>query len=82
MYNAHRELIEKRNEMRGLGSGVLMIGTIASISCNWLPWLIKEFKEKYPMAKFELKQGEYTNVRDWIKDGSVDFGGKADYRTA
>lgn len=74
VYNAHRELIEKRNEMRGLGSGVIRIGTIASISCNWLPWLIKEFKEKYPMAKFELKQGEYTNVRDWIKDGSVDFG--------
>lgn len=74
VYNAHRELIEKRNEMRGLGSGVIRIGTIASISCNWLPWLIKEFKEKYPMAHFDLKQGEYTNISSWIKDGSVDFG--------
>ena len=37
VYNSHRELIEKRNEMKGLGNGVIRIGTLASISCNWLP---------------------------------------------
>ncbi|GFI61164.1 HTH-type transcriptional regulator GltC [Clostridiales bacterium] len=74
VHNAHKELIERRNEMRGLGSGVIRIGTLASISCNWLPWLMKEFKSKYPMAHFDLKQGEYTSVNSWIKDGSVDFG--------
>lgn len=74
VYNAHRELIEKRNEMRGLGSGIIKIGTIASVSCSWLPLIMKEFKEKYPRANFELKQGEYTNIQEWIKDGSVDFG--------
>jgi len=35
VYNSHRELIEKRNEMKGLGNGVIRIGTLASISCNW-----------------------------------------------
>ena len=74
VYNSHRELIEKRNEMKGLGSGIIRIGTLASISCNWLPWLIKEFKEKYPSVHFDLKQGEYTNISGWIKEGSVDFG--------
>ena len=74
VYNAHRELMEKRNEMRGLGSGIVRIGTLASISSNWLPRLMKGFKEMYPSVHFDLQQGEYTNISGWIRDGSVDFG--------
>ena len=32
VYNAHRELIEKRNEMRGLESGIIRMGTFSSVS--------------------------------------------------
>lgn len=60
--------------MRGLGSGIVRIGTLASISSNWLPRLMKEFKEMYPSVHFDLQQGEYTNISGWIRDGSVDFG--------
>lgn len=74
VYNAHRELIEKRNEMRGLQGGLIRIGTFSSVSSNWLPRLMKEFKSRYPHVNFDLKQGEYTNISNWIKDGSVDFG--------
>lgn len=72
--NANRELIEKRNEMKGLESGFIRIGTFSSVSSNWLPKLMKKFKEKYPSVSFDLKQGEYTNISEWIKEGSVDFG--------
>lgn len=34
----------------------------------------KDFKERYPAVQFQLHQGEYTNISDWIKEGSVDFG--------
>ena len=74
VYYAHRELIEKRKEMQGLQSGIIRIGTFSSVSCNWLPQLMKDFKEKYPSVHFELKQGEYTSISEWIKEGSVDFG--------
>lgn len=74
IYNSHQELIEKHNEMQGLQSGLIRIGTFSSVSCHWLPELIKEFKEQYPAVKFELHQGEYTNISNWIKEGSVDFG--------
>ena len=74
VYNAHRELIEKRNEMRGLESGIIRMGTFSSVSSNWLPGLIKKFKETYPSVHFDIKQGEYTNISNWVKDGSVDFG--------
>ena len=72
--NSHLELLEKRKEMQGLQGGIIRIGTFTSVSCNWLPGLMKDFKELYPSVHFDLKQGEYTNIGNWIKEGSVDFG--------
>ncbi|MGG1677791.1 LysR family transcriptional regulator [Neobacillus sp. NRS-1170] len=72
--NSHRELQEKLKEMEGLNSGLIRIGTFSSVSCHWLPGLIKDFKQKYPNVQFELHQGDYTDIFHWIKDGSVDFG--------
>lgn len=74
VYYAHRELMEKHKEMQGLQSGIIRIGTFTSVSCNCLPQLMKEFKEKYHSVHFELQQGEYTSIAEWIKEGSVDFG--------
>ena len=72
--NACNELRRKRREMEGLEGSVIRIGTFTSVSRNWLPLLIKQFKELYPSVQFELLQGEYTNISQWIKEGSVDFG--------
>ena len=74
IYHAHCELLEKKKEMQGLQSGLIRIGSFTSISCNWLPGLMKDFKELYPSVHFDIKQGEYTNISNWIKEGSVDFG--------
>lgn len=72
--NAHRELEEKQKEMIGLHSGKIRVGTFTSISRNWLPGMMKQFKLCYPTVQFELFQGEYTNICHWIKEGIVDFG--------
>lgn len=72
--NSHRELMEKHREMQGLQSGLVRIGTFTSVSSNWLPGLMKDFKEQYPSVTFDLHQGEYTSIAQWIKEGSVDFG--------
>lgn len=74
LHNSYRTLVEKRKEMQGLESGIVRIGTFTSVSCHWLPKLMKIFKEHYPSVHFELHQGEYTNIAAWIKEGSVDFG--------
>ncbi|MDL2207557.1 LysR family transcriptional regulator [Desulfovibrio sp. OttesenSCG-928-M16] len=72
---AERKLKEKQKEMLGLGGGVIRIGTIASVSCNWLPGLMQGFKEKYPDVQFFLQQQlTYTGVAKLIREGSVDFG--------
>ncbi|MCM3732646.1 LysR family transcriptional regulator [Fictibacillus nanhaiensis] len=72
--NSHRELQEKVKEMEGLESGLIRIGVFSSVSCHWLPGLITDFKMEYPAVHFELHQGDYTEISNWIKEGSVDFG--------
>lgn len=71
---AHRELAEKHREMQGLSSGKIRIGSFTSVSRNWLPALMKQFKERYPAVQFELYQGEYTTIGQWIQEDRVDFG--------
>jgi DNA-binding transcriptional LysR family regulator len=74
LHHSYCELMEKRKEMQGLQSGIIRIGTFTSVSCHWLPKLMKDFKAQYPSVKFELHQGEYTSIAQWVKEGSVDFG--------
>lgn len=65
---------EKVKEIKGLETGVIRIGTLASISAHWLPGLLKEFQERYPGVDFVIHQGDYTSISEWIKTGAVDFG--------
>lgn len=64
---------EKVNEIKGLESGVIRIGTISSVTTHWLPGLLKEFQKMYPGVEFVLHQGDYSLFQDWIKTGAVDF---------
>ena len=61
-------------EIRGLESGVVRIGTISSISCHWLPQVIRQFWGKYPNVKLIVHQGDYTTIPDWVRTGELDFG--------
>ena len=67
-------MLGKAGEIRGLETGVVRIGTISSISCHWLPRLIKEFGEQYPKVQFVLHQGDYTTIPEWVRTGEADFG--------
>ncbi len=61
-------------EIRGLDSGVVRIGTISSISCHWLPIVIRRFWEKYPNVQLVVHQGDYTTIPEWVRSGELDFG--------
>lgn len=40
--------------LTSLDSGYIRIGSVQSVSYNWLPNLIKDFSDKYPNIRFEL----------------------------
>ena len=70
----YQAMQEKADEIKGLETGIIRIGTISSISCHWLPGLIKHFQELYPKVRFVLHQGDYTSIPEWVRTGEVDFG--------
>lgn len=71
---SYRAMQEKANEIKGLETGIIRVGTISSITCHWMPNLIKEFQKLYPKVQFIFHQGDYTSICEWIKTGAVDFG--------
>jgi DNA-binding transcriptional LysR family regulator len=70
----YRSSLEKAAEIRGLETGTIRMGTLSSISANWLPTIIHEFENRHPKIEFIIHQGDYTSISDWIKTGAIDFG--------
>lgn len=67
-------LRQMEEEINGLGTGVVRIGTVSSVSCHWLPGVIQKFWTAYPKVQLVLHQGDYTSICDWVRTGTVDFG--------
>ena len=70
----YRAMREKANEIKGLDTGVIRVGTVSSVTCHWMPQLINGFKEEYPNVQFLFHQGDYTLIPEWIASGQIDFG--------
>ena len=62
------------DEIRGLDSGIVRIGTVSSVSCHWLPGIIRAFWKQHPNIQLELKQGDYSSIQEWVRTEVVDFG--------
>ena len=62
------------DELNGLQSGLIRIGTFSSVATHWLPNIIKEFQKVYPGIDYELLLGDYTEIEEWISEGRVDCG--------
>ena len=72
--NHYNAMLEKTRELKGLNGGLIRIGTMSSVSSQWLPGLIKDFQTLYPKVHFLLHQGDYTTIPAWVRAGEIDFG--------
>lgn len=70
----YRAAQERAKEIRGLETGVIRMGALASIAAYWLPGLLKEFQQKFPRVEFVIHQGDYASIQEGIKTGALDFG--------
>lgn len=70
----YQAMLEIAKDIKGLDTGIIRIGTISSISCHWLPELIRSFWKLHPKVQFILHQGDYTTIPEWVRTGEVDFG--------
>ena len=62
------------DELNGLESGLIRIGTFSSVATHWLPNIIKEFQKDYPNIDYEILLGDYVEIEEWILEGRVDCG--------
>lgn len=70
----YQNLKSSVDEVRGLQSGLIRIGTFSSVATHWLPPIIREFRKKYPRIDYELLLGDYDEIEGWIRTGRVDCG--------
>lgn len=62
------------DDMAGMKSGLIRIGTFSSVATHWLPHIIRAFQEDYPHIDYELVMGDYGEIESWLLDGRVDCG--------
>lgn len=70
----YEKLQTEVDEINGLKSGLIRIGTFSSVATHWLPNIIREFQKEYPGIDYELILGDYTEIETWIEEGRVDCG--------
>ncbi len=63
------------NELHGLHTGLVRVGTFTSVANMWMPSLLVSFQRLFPGIEFELLNSEnYSEIEDWIIHGKVDCG--------
>ena len=72
--NEYQKLQTQVDELNGLQSGLIRIGTFSSVATHWLPNIIKAFQKDFPNIDYEMLLGDYTEIENWISEGRVDFG--------
>ena len=70
----YEKLQAEVDEINGLKSGLIRIGTFSSVATHWLPNIIREFQKEYPGIDYELILGDYTEIETWIEEGRGDCG--------
>lgn len=70
----YQKLQSQVDELNGLQTGLIRVGTISSTATHWLPAIIQEFQKDYPNIDYELLLGDYTEIENWILEGRVDCG--------
>lgn len=67
-------LEEEISQILKLESGKVRIGAFNSITIHWIPDIIKIFSDLYPNIDIQIFQGEYRDITNWIKNGTIDIG--------
>jgi len=69
-----RLLQNQVDELNGLHSGLISIGTFSSVATYWLPNIIREFRKEHPGIEYEFLLGDYSEIEQWLFEGRVDCG--------
>lgn len=69
-----QELEESIGEIRSADAGTVRLGVFTSVAVHWLPGMLRAFQEAHPRAQLEMRSGDYHDVDQWLREGSIDLG--------
>lgn len=65
-------LFEEAAEIGGLHKGTLWVGSFVSTSVHWLPVVLKQFQDNYPMVKINIEESGQDDLVNKLLDRSID----------
>ncbi len=60
--------------IKRINTGTISIGTLSSVSTQWLPGILACFHRTYPLIEIKTYLGCYDEMSTWISNGTIDFG--------
>lgn len=60
--------------IKSIDAGIVRLGTLSSVSMQWLPGILSKFNQLYPLIEVKTYLGCYDEMNEWISDGTVDIG--------
>ncbi|MGX4588381.1 LysR family transcriptional regulator [Paenibacillus chitinolyticus] len=70
----NEELYQEVALIKGMEIGTVRIGTFSSVSICWLPRILKEYHDQFPLIETKILNGNYREIENWIVSGAVDIG--------
>ncbi len=74
MLRSEEKMQQVVDGLNGLKKGHVRVGAFNSVCVQWLPDLIKKYKEKFPYIDVEIYEGSYDDVIRWLVNGIVEIG--------
>ena len=74
LLNEYDNLQGQIHRINGLETGVVRIGTFASVAINILPDTFARLKVDYPGIEYEVLLGDYDEIEGWLGEGRIDCG--------
>lgn len=74
LLNEYDNLQGQIHRINGLETGVVRIGTFASVAINILPGTFARLKVDYPGIEYEVLLGDYDEIEGWLGEGRIDCG--------
>ena len=74
MLRSEEKMQQVVDGLNGLKKGRVRLGAFNSVCVQWLPRLMKTFREKYPYIVVEVYEGSYDDVIRWLVNGIVEIG--------
>ncbi|WP_051591229.1 LysR family transcriptional regulator [Bacillus sp. UNC438CL73TsuS30] len=68
------KIVNEASGMTAVETGTIKIGSISGMSTKLLPGMISSFKKRFPGVDVTLYEGNYEEVKNWIKLSVIDVG--------